>query len=248
MQRQHLAVATMLLVALGAAPATTEAAASWAVVGDDTVFAVVTHKAGFAAGLAHNHLVAPADYDVTLEFSPADPASAGFEIAFAAESLTFDDPQMQARWGARIRELGVLDGEFSALPDSRREQIRQAALGPRQIDAASHPLIAATIIGVTPAGDAPDGGAPGDDEPAAEFPWRVSLAFEVHGVRVERPVRARYAIDESGGLEIEAVGRYAFSDFGIKPYSAMLGAVRNRDEFELYVHLRAVPAAADEAQ
>ena len=56
----------------------------------------------------------------------------------------------------------------------------------------------------------------------------------------KQPVTARYELIEDG-LHIEAVGVFNFREFGIKPYSAMLGAVKNKDEFHVYVALVAVP-------
>ena len=65
------------------------------------------------------------------------------------------------------------------------------------------------------------------------------MVFEVRGKRAERPARVRYTYRE-GKLEVEALGEFFFTDFGIKPYSAMLGAVRNRDRFHVYLLLTAV--------
>ena len=54
-----------------------------------------------------------------------------------------------------------------------------------------------------------------------------------------RPVAAsyRWSGDRITG---EALGRFHFTDFGIKPYSAGLGTVKVADEFQVYVHLEAV--------
>ncbi len=53
-----------------------------------------------------------------------------------------------------------------------------------------------------------------------------------------KPVPARYELAD-GILTIEAIGAFNFTDFGIKPYSAFLGAVKNEDEFHVYVNLSA---------
>ena len=59
---------------------------------------------------------------------------------------------------------------------------------------------------------------------------------------VERDVAADIAFDGDGALTIEAVGDFAFTEFGIKPFSAALGAVRNKDAFRVYVNVTAAPS------
>jgi hypothetical protein len=75
----------------------------------------------------------------------------------------------------------------------------------------------------------------GQTEPA----WAVDLELEVHGQAVTRPLAARLTRDVDAVI-VEALGTFRFSDFGIQPYSAMLGAVKNDDLFHVYVHLRLV--------
>jgi hypothetical protein len=41
-------------------------------------------------------------------------------------------------------------------------------------------------------------------------------------------------------LFIEAVGHATFKNFGIKPFSGVLGTVKNRNEFDIYVNLVAI--------
>jgi hypothetical protein len=52
------------------------------------------------------------------------------------------------------------------------------------------------------------------------------------------PAAVRYT-SEGDALTIEGVGSARFTDFGIKPFSAFMGAVKNLDEFHLYLNLRA---------
>jgi hypothetical protein len=74
---------------------------------------------------------------------------------------------------------------------------------------------------------------PGEEE---AFPWSVTVALTVRGVRSEAPVRARMDV-EGDQVRVEAYGAFRFTDFGIEPYRAFLGAVRNRDTFHLYLRL-----------
>ena len=64
----------------------------------------------------------------------------------------------------------------------------------------------------------------------------ATLAFTVHGKTVKRECPANIVVEENG-LKVDAVGAFKFSEFGIKPYSAMAGAVKNADEFHLFVKI-----------
>lgn len=198
---------------------------------DESVFAVVTHKGGFAAGLAHNHLVTASGYEVRLSCAPDAPEMASFAIELDAEGLVVDDPALQQAWYPRLELAGLLDEPFEEVSDKDRGKIRESMLGKKQLDAESHPKIRASLTGLTPE----EGEAGG-----LQTSWRGELSFEVLGQTVVKPVAAAVAWND-GRLEVEAVAAFAFSDFGIKPFSAVLGAVKNRDEFHVYVSFKAAP-------
>jgi len=197
----------------------------------ESVFAVVTHKGGFAAGLAHNHLIAAGGYAVTLSCAPDAAQTASFEIELDAAGLVVDDPALQEAWYPRLELAGILDEPFEEVPDKDRSKIRESMLSKKQLDAESHPKIRASLTGL-----APEEGEVG----GLKTSWRGDLSLEVLGKTVVKPVTAAVAWND-GRLEVEAVAAFAFSDFGIKPFSAMLGAVKNRDEFHVYVSFKASP-------
>lgn len=201
------------------------------VVEDESVFAVVTHKGGFAAGLAHNHLIAASGYAVQLSCTPEAPQTASFTIELDAEGLVVDDPALQEAWYPRLELAGLLDEPFKEVSDKDRGKIRESMLSKKQLDAESHPKIRASLTGLVPE-DSEVGGL--------KTSWRGDLSFEVLGKTVTKPVAAAVAWND-GRLEVEAVAAFAFSDFGIKPFSAMLGAVKNRDELHVYVSFKASP-------
>ncbi|MEE8525078.1 MAG: hypothetical protein V3T72_14170 [Thermoanaerobaculia bacterium] len=192
-----------------------------------SIIAVVTHKGGVAASQAHNHLAVAADYRVRLTFDPERPLAAGFELELASEDLEIDDWTIQQAWYPRLEKLGILDEPFSELADKTRAKIRAAMLGDGQLDSAAFPTLAARVAGIS-------------EEPSTvagvELPYAVTLALEVRGETVEKKAAARYELTDDR-LTIEAVGAFRFTDFGIKPYSAAFGLVKNLDEFHLYLHL-----------
>jgi hypothetical protein len=199
----------------------------------ESILAVVTHKAGLASGLAHNHLVAATGYDVDFAFDPESLATTRFELSASVEELVVDDPAMEAAWFPHIRELGILEEPFGEPSDGDRRKIRDSMLGPKQLDAEAFPTLSATLVSVRELTPLPDGEA---------FPWRATVALQAHGTRVEHELAARYGV-EGGRVTVEAFGVFLFSELGIKPFSAFLGAVKNRDDFHVYVHLVADEAA-----
>lgn len=213
----------------------TEPATELTVADGDSIFAVVTHKAGLFSGQAHNHLVAAGVYAARLEASAAAVDATVFEIELAAADLVVDAPELQAAWYPRLAALGILGEPFGEVSEKDREKIRESMLGKKQLDAERFPRIRARITGV-----AEEASTLGE----VEMSYRVTLAFEVHGVTVERPVAARASWDDAGALHVEAAGVFHFTDFGIAPFSAFLGAVKNTDAFHVYVSLRAAPAAS----
>ncbi len=200
----------------------------------DSVLAVLTHKGGFAASKAHNHLIAAPISGAELVFDPAEPLATSFALDVAARDLAVDPWDLEQAWYPRLEELGVLGEAFSEVADSDRRKIAKSMLGEEQLDAAKYPRISARLAGVEK-GMVTHGGV--------AFPFVATLALEVHGRSVETPVAARYE-SADGELTIEALGMFRFTDFGIEPFSAFFGAVRNEDFFHVYLNLKsALPAA-----
>ncbi len=201
--------------------------ATFAVAPEDSVLAVVTHKGGAAARLAHDHLVLAADAPTELEFSPRNPGGARFAAEIRVEGLQVDDPASQERWYPRLAELRILAEPFKRPSESDRAKIRRAMLSEEQLDLASHPTLEVRLVAVR-------------EEPATvgdvAFTHAVDVAWTIRGVEVQRPAAARWE-EKEGVVMIEAVGALRFTDFVIQPYSAVLGAVRNQDEFHVYLRL-----------
>ncbi len=224
MHGSRIAAALVALAAVG-----TATAATYRVDPEGTVLAIVTHKAGIAAGLAHEHLVAAGAYDAALELDPANLEAARFEVTIPVADLVVDRHDLHERWYPRLHELGIRSEPFPEVSDKDRAKIRKSMLSDGQLDAGAHPEIRASVLRIArrPAGDDPAG-----------MPFVVRLALEVRGVRVERDVDASCRV-EGGRVEVEARGSFRFTEFGIQPYSALLGAIRNADPFDVYVHLAA---------
>lgn len=208
-----------LSVAAAAQPATR--APQWSIDTNASLVAVVTHKEGLASGLAHEHLIVAPIEAIDLRFDPSEPETAAVGMDFEVMDLEVDDPERQQLWQQVLIETGVLAEPFADLSPKDRRKIRQSMLGPKQLDAEAHPTIRADVDRVRS-----DGG-----EASAR------LVFEVRGQSVERVVSFDAPLVDEGTLRITLTERFRFSDFGIRPYSALLGAIRVADEFDVVVRV-----------
>ena len=225
---------TVRLAALGLALASAlvpagagagESAPAWRLDAERSVLSVVTRKAGVASKLAHDHLVAARVVDASWSFDPTRPEATSATVELAGESLVVDDDELRRRLESRLIELGLLDEPFAALKEKDRRKIRREMLDASQLDAARHPTIRGRLVGI--------------DAGATSLDARVEL--EVRGERQIVPLSVQLA-EVGGGIRIEAWGATRFSEFGIEPYSAFFGAVRNRDELAVYLELLVAPA------
>jgi len=224
-----------LVLLIGAVPL----AAGELTIGEDSVMAVITHKAGIAKGLAHNHFIFPASYKASLTATPLaaeeggaealPPVDLGLEITLQTADLVVDDPEASAHWYPRLEALGLLDEAFADLKDKDRQKIRKAMLGKSQLNEATFKQIEARLLAVEVSPSEVNGIA---------FAYRLKAAFTIVGKTVETTLAANMSWSE-GQLTLEAVGTLKFSDFGISPYSALLGAISNQDNCDIYLSLKA---------
>ena len=226
-----LATSTILPAAAIACVLATRAAwpDSYTIDTENSLFAVITHKAGFMAWSAHNHLIYAQDYDAELTMDGDDLGTATFRIEFPVENLVVSDVEGHERWNSSILEAGLLEDPFEKTSPKNREKIRQNMLSKKQLDAEQFPNITATLTQLR---------EDKAEEPGHTHTHLGTVEFTLHGQTLTRDFPAKIAL-EGDTLHIEAAASCNFSDFGIKPYSALAGAVKNQDYFDLYVNLTA---------
>jgi len=212
------------------AVAVTATAAEYTIDKDHSVFAIVTHKAGLASALAHDHFVHASDYEATLTVDRNAPESMEFSIELPAEKLRFDAADAEKEWFPKLKDAGIVEEPFSELSGKNRGKIRQSGLGEDQLDAQNHPTLKARVAAIQPI-----------DNPDSAYTHEAELEFTVRGKTKTRTVKANITFDENE-LSVTAVGAFNFTDFDIEPYSAFLGAVRNEDTFHIFAHMRAEQA------
>ncbi len=218
-----LALLAVPLLTAPAAPAAPAAAPpEYTIDAARSLFAVLTHKAGIASGLAHDHLVVAVPAKTRLDFDSATPEATRFTFAAAVDALEVDAPGPRAAWKGRFRELGIHSGELPPVSDSDRAKVRAAMLGATQLDGAKFPEIRAEVVALTRSAS-----SPGSE-------WVAKVHLVIHGKTVERSLPATWS-EKEGTLTAEIWGEFRFQEFGIEPHSTMLGAIRNDDRLHLYV-------------
>lgn len=203
---------------------------------ENSIFAIITHKAGIAARLAHNRLIYAQDYDAELTIDGDDLMTAAFRIEFPVENLVVSDVEGHERWNPSILEAGLLEDPFEKTSPKNREKIRENMLSKKQLDAEQFPKIAATLTRVR---------EDKAEEPGHTHTHLATVEITLHGQTITRDFPAKITL-EGDTLHIEAAASCNFSDFGIKPYSALAGLVRNQDYFDLYVNLTATKASTSD--
>jgi polyisoprenoid-binding protein YceI len=160
-----------------------------------------------ASGLAHDHVVVATGWSGTASFGEGGACTVAVEVP--VESLVVDDPAFRAR-------VGLEDGPS----ERQRAQIRDSMLGQDQLAADANPRIAFRADRCDPSGDT------------------VSVHGELTLRGVTRPVVVPMRVSVDGG-RMHATGGFTIraTDFGFEPYSAFLGAVKNRDEMRIEADL-----------
>jgi polyisoprenoid-binding protein YceI len=175
---------------------------------------VLLYREGVGSRLAHDHVVEATETTGHIEYDAARPEASSIVIEVRTASLRVDEPAARRRLG--------LEGELSA---SQRADVGKAMRAPDQLDVAQHPIIRFASTRVVPDG-------------AGKL--RVTGQLALRGVTREVSFSATVAL-AAGALQGRATLTFLQSSFGYRPYSALLGAIRNKDEVTLYVDLVASP-------
>jgi hypothetical protein len=230
--RRRLAILFVLFVSLGAAaaPDVARAQGDWAVDADQSLFAVLIRPAGPAAKLAHPHLVVARGAEIGFTMEGERGESARFTFEAAVLSLDADPTAERQALAGRLAELAGLEEKLPPVDENDRKKIRKEMIGASQLAAERFPAVRAELLGVERRGGGGDGGA------RVALGWNARVRIEVRGETIEKTFPLRWEI-EGDRLTAEVLGEAKFTELGIEPYSAVLGAIRNADLFHFYVRL-----------
>ncbi len=194
------------------AGAETAARRPWRLDGQRSRVALQAFKDGLAARLAHDHVIRAGSVRGQLTVNGDDVASAVLNVTVPTAALVADEAELRARYG--------LPGILS---DSDRATITAHMLGEDVLDAEHFAVVSfrSTRFEPTPTGAL------------------VRGELTLHGVTraITVPVTLERSDDRvlgSGSFEI------APSQYGIEPFSTMLGAIKVKDRVIVHLELVAV--------
>jgi hypothetical protein len=197
----------------------------------DSLIAIVTQKEGVASGLAHDHLIVASQYEASLSLEGENVSAASFQMKIPVSGLLVDSPEMQQKWTPRIQELAVHKENFSALSESDRKKITDNMLDKSQLNASQFPSIEGKIVSLKKSEGELVSAYKSASKPLASN-YSAEVSFEIKGKTVVKTVPAKVTVTATG-VKVTTVVPMSFSEFGIKPYSALLGAIRNGNNFFL---------------
>jgi len=163
-----------------------------------------------AAGLSHDHVIRATGWTGTVRWDPADPAACRIALTVPVSGLRTDEESMRKRVGYDT----TLDAD-------QREEITGNMLSAGQLDAKRYTQITFASTRCEAAGEK----------------VKVSGTLTVRGKGA--PVTSTMTL-AADGAAFSAAGTFTAkaTSFGFEPYSALLGALKNRDEMKFTVDVK----------
>lgn len=168
---------------------------------------VFKDKSTLAEGLSHDHVIRAKAWTGSVTWDPANVGACQIEVSVPVSSLEVDAPDMRKKVGYDT----VLD-------DDDRATVREHMMDAGQLNAGQYPTIAFKSTKCEGTGSA----------------IKVSGNFTLHGVTKAVTVPMTISADgkaftAKGNLKVKQ------SDFGIKPFEALLGQLKNSDEISFTI-------------
>lgn len=177
---------------------------------DSSELVVRMFRGGFAFFLGHNHVIRATEFSGQISFDPDDDSSAEVSVVVKTASLKADEPQVRARY--------ELEKQVN---DKDRKQIQKTMESVEQLDIKKFPVMVFKSTKI---------------EKQDKDKYKIRGDLTIHGVTLQVSTEVKV---EKEGIEshIRGVLKFKQSDFGIKPYSAAFGSIRNKDEVVLHIDL-----------
>ncbi len=188
------------------AEAVAEHARAYTVLQEQSLLKVFVMRGGPLSRFGHNHIIGGAVLSGRLALAE-DLSQSAFSLSVDVHSLEVDRPQWRSTGGE----------DFASTPsDEDIAGTRDNMLGPRVLDASQYPKITIQSAGIL------------GELPEFSVLARISLKDKTRSLPV--PVRVR----QTGGHLI-AEGEFTLnqSEFGIEPFSILLGAISVQDELRV---------------
>lgn len=176
---------------------------------------VMTEPTNVLGFMAHRHVIEARSFTGRFDFDPENPGACTVRIDVPVMSLVVDRPEMRKAVGF---EKEVDDGQ--------RKTIMEHMLGEGQLHVSKYPRIRFRGHGCA-------------RDPLEKDGWTLEGTLEVHGVKapIEEGVRLVFEGDE---VRVSADFSKVHADFGMEPYTAFLGTIKNDERIEFKVRARGV--------
>ena len=166
-----------------------------------------------AAGLSHNHAMKATGWTGSVVWDPANTAACKVDITVPVEKIDVD--------AADARKAAGLDG---GPDDDDRKKIKESMLDDDQLDAGKYKDISFKSTGCEGSGDT--------FTVKGNFTMRgqtkpVSIPMKIHATST--------AFDAKGTFSIKG------TDFGMQPFTALLGQLKNQDKLTFEIDVRGAP-------
>ncbi len=167
------------------------------------------------AKLSHDHVVRARTFEGEVRWDPDKPEAC--EVSFKVPVKHLDPDPISLRKRVGLTRM---------LSRDKREQVKSHLLSKDQLWADKHPFISFSATRCTPQGD------------KTLVEGEFSLRGETRSVSTLMKIRLT-----KGGEQLNASGSLALkhSWFGFEPYSAIGGALRNKDDLRIVIAIRAAP-------
>jgi polyisoprenoid-binding protein YceI len=177
-----------------------------------TLFVKVYKADSLASDLAHDHAIQAVGWSGKATIDPSNISACDISISVPVNNLYVDKTE--------IRKLAGLEGEVS---DSQRKEIQGNMLSEGQLNADKYPMI--TFKSTSCSGSASNLTLKGD----------FTLRGKTNSVSIPVKMNTDNGLSLKGSFPIKA------TEYGFQPYSAMFGAVANKDQMEIHFDIKGSP-------
>lgn len=192
-------------------------AGTYHVVGRESLVRILAYRAGTLKSAGHNHLVSSRDVH-GLVYLHEDLAKSGFDLVMPVNLLEIDDEELRRREGP----------EFAArVSDSAKEGTRRNLLGPAVLDGETYPAVTLSSVSL-------------------EGTRAALIAHTKIRLKDQERELAIPVVLETGPGHVIATGEFDVrqTEFGMKPFSVMMGAVQVADVLRVKFRVVAVADVA----
>jgi hypothetical protein len=195
--------------------------AAYTIAADESLLIIRVYRAGALASAGHNHIIASHSLSGTLYVAP-EPLGSSFEVHVPLATLSVDEHDLRAQEPAADFPPDV--------PDTAKEGTRHNMLGPALLDAENYPQIVLSAVRLE------------ELQPPRSGAALARVQALVRGTAHEFSVPVDYQRSASV-VTVSGETSLRQSDLGLKPFSALLGALQVQDEMRISFRISAHPGA-----